>query len=1038
MTYSILLAHRARHGPAEPTIPGMSPPSSLPLLRRVLVAVSCALAASAHAIDPGVAPWHYAHTAWRIQDGELPDIPQVIAESRDGYLWIGTNSGPFRFDGKTFRPVQAGDGPADLLAGEPIYDILPASDGSLWLGGEHGAWRWRPGQIKRFEDQARVNAFREDARHRVWFSRSRDVRKAGPLARVDGDVRRDFGPADGLTVPGAAAFAIAPDGTAWIAVPDGVLHWDGRAGQVLEVSAPTKARSQIWPGALEITRDGTVYVGYQVDDAGFGLQRVAGDRLVPVPLQEAGKAPHVSALLLDRQGTLWIGTLDDGLFRLRAGRTDHFSTGDGLSGKAVRSLFEDREGNLWVGTSAGLDRLRDLRVDSLTLRDGLSADEAQALAPSPDGSLWVSDSLAVDQIRDGHVAARLKVGATSGGGAFTKVFVDRSGRLWAGIDDDLAVWADGRFKRIRMPDGQPVGMVLDIAQDGDGAVWATTVPALRRLVRVEGGRVTVELPGHKPYRRLAIGRDGRLWAASSDSLWRFAAKAPPQEFPFPPSAGRMRVRGLQPGPGDAMMVATDKGVVVWREGRMRRMDLASGLPCDNVFGVTVDRRSDVWVYASCGLVRVPSRELEAWWRGPGTLVHPTLFDATDGALPAETVFGNSGAMDGAGRVWFVNDSRLQGVYPDRLRAPGPSPPVFVEAIKVGEESYPVRGPLHFRSNPPVLEIDYTAVNLTAAQKIRFRYRLEGHDAGWQDAGTRRQALYTDLKPGHYRFHVIASSPDGVWNEQGAAIELDVPPTFFQSNWFVALCLLASALLLWLVDRLRQRHLHLLLQAQLAERTRIAGELHDTLLQGAQGLILTLQTHVGHPHLPDRDRSALDQAILRASELVGESRDRIQDLRAPSRPAADLFRILKTEGEMLSANTGTRFAAVMRGPDRDVRTTVRDDLRRLATEAMGNAFRHAAAGTVSLELALDDHGLELAVTDDGIGLDPERQRAAIAAGHWGITGMRERARRMGARLAISGKPGLGTQVRLVLPAQRVYPPPRRRTWASSLLGRRARD
>jgi signal transduction histidine kinase/ligand-binding sensor domain-containing protein len=1010
----------------------MSLPYGRRLLRCLLAAACGALAGNACALDPASPPWRYAHTAWRVQDGDLPGAALAMTESPDGFLWIGTTQGPVRFDGRTFLPLQAGGDDTPLLAGEPIYTLLSASDGSLWLGGEHGAWRWRSGQLRRFENRARANVLREDGARRVWFSRTRRMEHRGSaLACVDGDTLRYFGAGDGLRVDGAAGFAIAPDGTFWIASPDGVVHWDGRTSRELKVSAPTSENDQNLPQALEIGRDGGVYVGFDLDLPGYGLQRVVGDRLQVIALQGAGKRPHVSALLLDREGTLWVGTEDDGLYRLHDGRTDHFGIGDGLSSDTVNAIREDRDGNLWVGTSEGLDRFRDLRIGTLGVRDGLSSELVDALAPAPDGTVWVSDSIALDQVRDGQVVRRLRPHPASGGSAFSKVFVDRTGRLWAGVDDDLAVWADDRFERIRLPDGRPVGPVMDIAQDSSGAIWATTVPSLHRLVRVEGEgeRVATELRGDLSFRRLAPRGDGSMWAVTNAGLWEFTPGAPPREFRFPAEpASRhdaqsdlLSVRGLQPGAGGALLIATNHGLVVWREGRMRWLVGADGLPCDNVYGATADRRGNALLYAACGLLRIPAGELDAWWRaGPAGRVQPLSFDTTDGAAPGQSLFGNSAAMDGAGRIWFAGGAHLQFVDPDRLGARAPPPPVYIEAVKVGSEPYLLPGPLRLQANPSTLEIDYTAVDLTAAQKIRFRYRLEGHDAAWQDAGTRRQAFYSDLKPGRYRFHVIAGGPGGAWNEQGAAIELVVPPTFVQSGWFAMLCALAAVLALWLLDRLRQRHLRIRLQAQLGERTRIAGELHDTLLQGAQGLILTLQTHIGRARLSEADRAALDQAIDRAGRLVLESRDRIQDLRAPTRPAAGLYDALKAEGETLSAQTSTAFIAAMRGADRDLRATVRDDLRRLAFEAMTNAFRHGGARTVALELALSDQRLELSVHDDGVGLDPQRMQAAATAGHWGITGMRERARRIGARLVIDSRPGRGTRVQVSLPARRAYP------------------
>ena len=805
----------------------------------------------------------------------------------------------------------------------------------------------------------------------------------------------------------------------WIGTVDGLMRWDGKSSRTYRVTGAT-ATQDIGPSVVETAPDGSIWVAFSSDGVAVGLQHFVDGELRGVSLPgSAGSPAHVQALLADRDGALWIGTSDHGLFRMRDGRFQHLGTADGLSGDGIVSLFEDVEGDVWVGTNDGLDRLRDLRVSSITTRDGLAANTVQSVAAAPDGSLWVADRQAIEHLRDGRVVDSLRAREAAEGNQFTRVFVDRSGRVWAGVDQDLAVLDGTRFRRIRRPDGSAVGTITDIVQDAQGTVWAVSTDRGSPLVRVVDDRTVAEPTEFSIGQRLLATPDGAVWGGIPGEPGLTGLKAGRLDrFAYDGSSGAGPAMGLQSGPGGAVIAATIGGVTIWRGGQTRLLSTSSGLPCNHLFGLALDRAQDLWLNSDCGIVRIAANDFEAWWRDPLHKIATRIYDASDGAQPGATSFGTNGTTTSDGRIWFATGSRLQTLDPDHLHGNPLAPQVHVEAVVADHRHYALTSLLRLGMNPRELQIDYSATSLVAPNKVQFRYRLEGHDEAWREPGTRRDAIYTDLPPGHYRFHVVASNDDGVWNMDGTSLNIEVPPSFFQTWWFVALCVLAAGLALWALVRSRIRQVRAHLHAQMDERERIARELHDTLLQAAQGLVLLLRVKLGPLSLSLRDRKEVDSALDRAAGLVRESRDRIQELRVAPQLASHLFDAIVREGETLVAGSQTTFEHRFHGVERTLHGEALEEVRRIAVEALANAFRHARAQLVVFDMEIGVRTLVLTVYDDGLGLSGTNA-GKRGTSHWGIVGMRERAGRLGGRLEIRSRDGGGTLVRVTLSARRVY-------------------
>jgi len=354
------------------------------------------------------------------------------------------------------------------------------------------------------------------------------------------------------------------------------------------------------------------------------------------------------------------------------------------------------------------------------------------------------------------------------------------------------------------------------------------------------------------------------------------------------------------------------------------------------------------------------------------------------------------------------------------------PPVQVEAIVADRKSYlPQRG-LQLPELTRDLEIDYTALSFAVPRKVKFRYILEDHDVRWQEPGTRRQAFYNDLRPGHYRFRVIACNNEGVWNEAGASLGFEILPAYYQTTWFRALCIGAFFGLLWALYHLRVRQLQqkfaMVVEARVDERTRIARELHDTVLQSLHGLLMSFQRAANL--LPDRPVEAkqrLEGAIDQATQAIAEGREAVQGLRSSTVVTNDLAVAIQTLGEELAQQNGhdaPLFEVAVEGTPCGLNPILRDDVYRIAGEALRNAFHHANARRIEVEIQYDKNHLRLRVRDDGKGLDSEVFTEG-RSGHWGLQGMRERAKLLGGQLEVWSEQDSGTEIQLSIPASIAY-------------------
>jgi signal transduction histidine kinase/ligand-binding sensor domain-containing protein len=987
------------------------------ILVYLLVALFCPTVAG---LSPARKISQYGHNIWRIQDGYLPAPAEALAQTADGYLWIGTAAGLVRFDGVRFLPWASPKG--EKLPSDQIHSLLGTSDGSLWIGTAKGLARWKDGILTTYKNlTTSIWDIVEGHDGDIWIVRWDTVDGRGPLCRIR-DSDHCFGRNDGIPLENATGLALDSAGDFWISGNQGLCKWKPGSPS-LYLRDQAAFGYLIGVRGLSVLNESHAWIGLQQPDGNVQLQEFEQGKWKGHPLPKAqGPPPSTNVLFRDRSGALWIGTARDGVFRTVGDKTDHFSSVDGLSSDSVLRFFQDREGTLWVATTRGIDSFRDLPVVSYSIKEGMPSDVLSTIVASHDDGVWIGGAEALSFLKRGELSVfRRNRGLP--GRDITTMSEDRRGRLWIGVDSSLVVLDRGSFVQIQKPDGDSLGIVLGIAEDAAGNEWAMTSG---KLFRIENLKVRKQIS--LPQECFSIVGD------SKEGVWLGCMNGDVSHYygdrsDIFPRVSPTHIRQLLPDASGGLWVVTDDALMWWNNNASATMTIRNGLPCGESYAVVKDEAGALWIYARCGLLSIAASELTRWHQNPSVQLKVEVLDVYDGAQPGITLLQPQATRSLDGRLWFVNNNLVQALDPRNWPRNALAPNVVVERITAKDVNYLVqRAPLNLPALIRNLEIDYTALSFVVPQKVRFRYQLEGRDTSWQEAGVRRQAFYTDLAPGSYRFRVIACNNDGVWNQDGATVDFVVAAAWYQTSWFHASCAAAFFLMLWAIYQFRifqlRRQFAIGLEARVNERTRIARELHDTLLQSLHGVLMSFQR--ADNLLPDRPMEAkqrLGSAIDQAAHAITESRDAVQGLRSSTRVANDLALAIRTLGEELAAKQTSEdppmFDVAVEGTSRDLNPILRDDVYRIAGEAMRNAFEHAQARRVEVELHYDKHGLRLHVRDDGKGIDPEILRNQGRSGHFGVQGMRERAKLAGGRLEIWSKLDSGTEVELSIPASIAY-------------------
>ena len=988
-------------------------------LRAWCAALACAwlllCAQAAHALDPQRQIAQFHHTAWTVREG-APGQITALAQTTDGYLWLATQVGLYRFDGVQF---ERHDPPGDqAFPATSISTLYPTADGGLWIGFRYGAVSLLRGEHVTHYGQAQglptstVFRFAETPDGRLWAATFSGLvyLHEGRWHRIEPEWR----------APGTQARSVFTDrdGTLWLATEVGLarLRKGARAFETLDIRVGRISQ-------MAQAADGSLWIA---ENEG-GVRRLPLDGAVAPAVIAAPSA----GVLFDRDGTLWASTMGEGVRRLSrplqtgAVQTpEQFRQDDGLSADYLLPVLEDREGNIWVGSSRGLDRFRHTNVIPAMLPDGA---QDFAIVAGADGTL-----LAGSRNRPLMVLDRGPLRDLDLPPPITAAHRDHEGTVWLGGPGGLWTLRDGRLAPVIPLPVSGYSGVQAIAHGSDGVLWVSlNTPGIHRLANGRWqqlrGRTGLP-PGSSPLVMLPT-RDGAVWMGYARDQIAILRGDDIRALGREDGLAVGNVTALLEG-RNGLWIGGERGLARFERGRVRSLRLPADNPFRGITGIIETQAGDLWLNGARGVLHVKAADVATLFETAAPRYEQ--FDFLDGmpGVPAQFRPIPTAAEGGDGRVWFATTSGVVSIDPARIRRNRLAPPVSILSLAAdGETRRLTKDALRLPPGTRNLQIAYTALSLSIPERVRFRYKLHGYDTGWQDAGTRRTAFYNDPGPGRYTFRVIAANNDGVWNEVGAALPLVIAPRYYQTTWFVVLCGLLGAGLLWIAYLLRLRHLSAQIRARLherhRERERIARELHDTLLQSVQGLILRFHAVSQSLGREAPGHAAMEHVLQRADDVLAEARDRVLDLRR-ARIAGDLPDALSALGEDLVPDHATEFRLTVEGEPRELDALVRDELYRIAREAVFNAFQHAQANHVDVELAYQPEALHLRVRDDGVGVPEPVLRAGGRQGHWGLSGMRERAQRIGG--ALTFLPGAGTTVALRVPADLAYRmPPHASRW-----------
>lgn len=990
-----------------------------------LSALGVLMGVVAHAQNPAPTLGQLSHRAWTVRDG-APANTLVIAQSADGFLWLGGLTGLYRFDGVRFERFEPPDGQAMPSMAVAMLHALP--DGSLWIGYTLGGVSVLVGgRLTNFGEReglpiGTITGFARDSTGVMWVSTTTGI------ARLVNGTWQRVGAERGYPGGVTAALLVDRRGTLWAAEQTGVFMLPRGARRFVR-----RARTLDIPaggsGDLREAPDGSVW-----GQSGLlGLVRLSGPAGEPSPGSPlVAGTEGFTAMIVDRRANAWLYAAPGAAPLMRvplgapAGRSESAASGSrdtlnvsraaGMSGDRPRVLFEDREGNVWMATEGGIGQFRVAKLRPVDFRRAIVR---PAIAASDGGAIWVGNDDGT-LIEVGEQSVTHPVVPTE----IDCAYRDLDGGVWIGGRAGLWYGRGGRFAPVALPPEFSGANIQAIARERDGTLWLSL-----RGGRVRGvfrRRQGIWQPFDSP-----LGAGDRLaLAIVSDSAGRIWLGYPQDHV--------VRVRGdsvqfyqaedgLRVGSpivihvrGDRVWVGGESGVAWLENGRFHPLMLTSGVS-RGVTGIVETADGELWLNGADGVTRVPAAELRRAMRQRDYRAHDERFDYRDGIEgPAPYLRPVPSAIQGTdGRLWFSSSTGVSWVDPRHIPRNPIVPPVHIRALEADGRRYAGSTRVELPPRTSALTIAYTATSLSVPERVRFRYRLVGSDTTWQDVGTRREAFYTNLGPGSYRFRVIAANDDGLWNQEGAAIDVVIPPTFVQTRAFLALCALVAAGAIGLLALWRQHRVAAGIRARfdatLAERTRIAQELHDTLLQSLTGV--ALQVHAALRILDTRPQQAteiLKDVANTANVSAREARHMVWEMRAPELDTSDLPDALASVARDAIASKPIAFHLAVRGERRRLPHAVEVAALRIGREAILNVLRHASARTVDVTLDFEPRALTMRVRDDGRGMSHADREAARSDGHWGIVGMRERAARVGGTIDLTSSPGGGTVISVVLP------------------------
>lgn len=1004
---------------------------SFVLLPFSVLGVACFFASSTALAQGSSKPLsHYLREDWGSEQG-FPGGPiNVIGQTSDGYLWLGTQKGLVRFDGREFHLFSQSNSSGSPIG--PVLGLVPDSEGSLWVRLQGpGLLRYRDG---RFEDF--TNSFTIPEVAVTQMCRSADGRAV--LATImNGTVIFDKGKFTAIVPPPrlpdflVISMTLGPQGQYFLGTRDSGLFRirDGLLSAVEDIPRDWQVNALFSDAADRL------WIGTDK-----GLFSWNGRQLAHAGLNSSLRDRQILSLSRDDKGSVWVGT-DRGIYRLDSGDDFLPKEANFVGGGPVPAIFEDRERNIWTATSRGLERLRNTIFTTFSASDGLLAQSNGPVYADTDGRTWFAPTEGgLYWSKDGTIGRitaegldRDVVYSLAGGNGDLWVARQRGGLTH--LRNSQGKWDAVTYTK---KDGLPQDSVFTVRVTRDGTVWAGTVNA--GVTRISRGRFTTFTAENGLVSNTIAGileaTDGTIWFAtprglsgySNDHWLSFSSKdgLPSDDLNclFEDSAG-------------VIWVGTVNGLAALRSGKILIPAHPSELLREPIFGLREDHNGFLWISTSNHVLRV----------NRARLLDPEFneneireFDLADGLRNADGLKRDEAvAVDAAGQIWFSLSRGLAIADANRLRTA--SPPAILHLERLSADGKPLALPNPAPApHPQRVTIDFSGLSLSVPDRVLFKYKLDGFDPDWNGPSNTHQAIYTNLNPGPYLFRVIASNSDGIWNSQELSVSFVIEPVFWRTWWFAAVAVFVFILAILGLVRLRMlsltHQLNVRFDERLSERTRIARELHDTLLQSFQALLLRFQTASNLlPTRPEEAKQKLEKAIDLAAQAVTEGRSAVQGLRSSTTVTNDLALAVSALAKELAGNQTSQNPPVFRvdveGEPRDLHPILRDEVYRIAGEGLRNAFRHAQANRIEVEIHYDASELRLRIRDNGKGIDPQVLEHDGRAGHWGLHGMRERAKIIGGNLEVWSMVQSGTEVELTIPGRTAYATAtHRRSWFST--------
>jgi len=958
---------------------------------------------NAFALDPQKTLTQYARTTFTQMQGLPQDSIRGVAQSSDGYLWLGTDEGLARFDGYEFVTFTKSNGD---LPSNSITALAAAADGGLWIGTSGGlAYR----RDRKFRSYTVKDGLPDDAISQITVDRAGRVWIVAGIYLTEFRDGKFVTHAPGADLPVQTVRNVVEDrsGRLWVAGLDAVGTLEnGRFTTVL--TAAQLGGNFVTP--VVIDRQGNLWLG-----GNRGLLRRSPDGTLRLFTDRDGLPNlYVRALWEDRDGRIWIGT-NAGVTRFDGER---FTAPDpGADADLVRSLFEDREGNLWVGSTGGLTRYRDTAFTVYGKPEGLKSDEPNTVFQDHTGRIWVGY----------HDAGLLLLSpgparfyTTRDGLPNDEIFSIReakNGDLLIGARGGLARMHNGKFSVYVPPDPLARLSVFDALEDREGDLWMATGGGLCRL---HGGQFEVVVRSAPLLANAVIvlgeGADGAVWAGSfGRGLWRVKGNDV-RQFTTAQGLPSDQIRSVYQGTKGTLWIGTfGGGLVAFRDGKFLSFSERNGLLSDNVSDISDDGES-LWLSTTRGICRIAKQQLYDFAEGKRKRLEPINYGLEDGLRSAQCApsypAGGGGNRTVDGRLWFTTTRGLAVYDPRAAKPPALAPVVQLVGIDADGAPLDLSKPTRLGPHAERIQIRYTGIHLAAPERVQYSYMLEGLDHAWVPAGTRRVINYNTLGHGYYRFTVRAELPDGLAGER--SYDFSVLPDFYETTWFRVLAVAGLLALAWGVYQLRLRQIRARFAAVIQERARLAREIHDTLAQGFVGISAQLDAvALSMPEDGTQTRKHLDLARRMARHSVTEARRSVMDLRAGVLEGQDLPAAIESGARMWAAGSNVAVAVEFSGETRELPQEIEQHVVRIAQEAVTNALKHSGAKQIRIKLHMEARKLNLRIEDDGRGFDPEGVFASLG-GHFGVIGMRERAERIGGELRLDSRPGEGTSIELSVP------------------------